>query len=87
MRNYNVRKRQFLELTYRFGQLTARDIEKLTVNIGIKNVMVLLKRYHVFGYLHRQKNQNGVFVYSLNPTGEKKLFYLLKKKKAISEKI
>lgn len=87
MRNYNVRKRQFLTLIYKFGKLTAREIERLTDNIGIKNIMVLLKHYHVFGYLHRQKNIDGVFVYSLNPTGENKLIYLLKNKKAISEKI
>jgi len=81
MKNYNVRKRQFLELIYKFGKLTAREIETLTdFTIGIKNIMVLLKRYHNFGYLHRQKNIYGVFVYRLNPTGEKKLLYLLKNK-------
>lgn len=88
MRNYNVRKQQFLEFIYRFGELTARDIEKLTnFEVGIKSIMVLLKRYHVFGYLHRQKNADGVFAYSMNKTGEKKLLCLLKNKKAISEKV
>lgn len=78
MEKYNVRKRQFLELILEFGELTAKEIENLThFKIGIKNIMVLLKRYHSFGYLHRQKNGNGVFVYSLNTTGEKKIQYLL----------
>ncbi len=78
MKNYNVRKIQFLELIHKFGELTAREIWSLThFLIGIKNIMVLLNRYHAFGYLHREKNQNNIFVYSINPTGVKKLKYLL----------
>ncbi len=75
---YNIRKRQFLELIYKSGKLTAREIETLTdFTLGIKNIMILLKRYHNFGYLHRKKNDEKVFVYSMNPTGVKKLEYLL----------
>jgi len=75
---YNIRKRQFLELIYKSGKLTAREIETLTdFTLEIKNIMVLLKRYHNFGYLHRKKNKKKVFVYSINPTGVKKLEYLL----------
>ncbi len=79
MENYNLRKHQFLELIYKHEELTAREIEVLThFEIGIKNIMVLLKRYHTFGYLHRKKNKNGVFAYKINKTGIKKLIYLLK---------
>jgi len=75
---YNIRKKQFLELIFEFDKLTAKEIEKLTdFTLGIKNIMTLLKRYHNFGYLTRKKNDNGVFVYRLNPTGIKKLEYLL----------
>ncbi len=42
--------------------------------------MVLLKRYHTFGYLHREKNQYDVYVYQMTNTGIKKLNYLLKNK-------
>jgi len=87
MKYYNIRKRQFLELIYKSGELTARDIEELThFKIGIKNIMVLLKRYHEFGYLHREKNQNGVYVYQMNPTGVKKLTYLIKTDKEVVKK-
>ena len=78
MRNFNLRKRQFLEIIHKYGKLTAREVWILMrFEIGIKNVMVLLKRYHSFGYLHRKKNENGIYVYSMNPTGVKKLQNLL----------
>ncbi|MBA7516083.1 hypothetical protein ES705_08128 [subsurface metagenome] len=78
MKHFNLRKRQFLELIQKFGELTAREVFILMrFKMGIKNVMVLLKRYHDFGYLHREKNEMGIFVYSLNLTGAKKLKYLL----------
>lgn len=47
--------------------------------------MVLLKRYHKFGYLHREKNQNSVYVYRMNPTGVKKLEYLLKNQQEVKK--
>ncbi len=59
------------------GLLTAREVfDKLSPEMSFTNVMVLLKRYHSFGYLHRHKNDKGKFVYRINPSGVIKLNYL-----------
>ncbi len=85
MRNFNVRKEQILEIL-RDDELTAREVYKLTPpEMSIQNVMVLLKRYHKFGYLHREKNENHIFVYRINPSGLKKLNYLIDKKEKITD--
>ncbi len=85
MRNFNVRKEQILEIL-RNRELTARQVYNLTPpEMSIKTVMVLLKRYCKFGYLHREKNENNVFVYRINPSGEKKLDYLIDKKGKITD--
>jgi len=87
MRNFNIRKREILEIL-RNEELTARQVYNLTPpEMSIKNVMVLLKRYHKFGYLHRERNEHHVFIYKINPTGLKKLKYLIDKKDKITDLI
>jgi len=61
--------------------MTAWDIwEVMSDQTTIESLRTLLLRYKFFGYLAREKDKNGVFVYSIKPKGVKKLEYLQEKK-------